>query len=188
MRWLPLLVLLAGCDSDVRKGGDDAGAGDGDGAVDIDAGPLTNDCTSYCGGIMAACEGANAQFASATDCTKTCMQYGLGPLGDTNASTLGCRVYHAELARTDPAMHCQHAGPSGGSICGGKCDAACDLIPALCPGEWTGMNCNCGNIPASSTPYSVTSNTGNTLDCRINQAIVGNCGAAAKNQQDAPCQ
>ena len=48
--------------------------------------------------------------------------------GDTTGNTIGCRLYHAGAAAADPVLHCPHAGPTGGNVCGSWCDNYCQLM------------------------------------------------------------
>ena len=165
MRWLLALVLVAGCESDVRKPmTGDAASSDVDAATDgnsidagIDATPLTLDCASYCTAIMAACTGANAQYGSMANCTATCNTIAnAGAVTNTMGNTLGCRIYHTELARSTPATHCSHAGPSGGGACGTTCQAVCDQIEELCTNlpannDWNNCASQCASLTASNS-------------------------------------
>lgn len=77
-------------------------------------------CERYCTAITAACSGANLQFADAADCNAWCSTANIpaGTVGAVDGNTLECRIYHAGVAMGMPAMHCPHAGPSGGDVCG----------------------------------------------------------------------
>lgn len=127
-----LLLLLGLCS--LAFGVVGCGDGDGDGdtgpgtdtpATDtpgVDApGGITNDCAGYCTQTMANCMGPNAQYDDAADCMAFCNAAGwpAGTPGETGGNTLACRIYHGgDPASGDPAMHCPHAGPTGGGVCG----------------------------------------------------------------------
>jgi Domain of unknown function (DUF4331) len=85
------------------------------------SGGLTTPCSSYCDTMVAACKGSNAQYADKADCVSYCESAKWDP-GVANAETgnsLACRVYHAGVAAMmQPDVHCPHAGPSGGEVCG----------------------------------------------------------------------
>ena len=104
-------------------------------AVEAGADPT---CSYYCGTIQAACTGDNAQYDSAEACEAYCATYGALPLGssdDTAGNTVGCRTYHAGVAlNVDPDLHCAHAGPTGGDVCGSWCDNYCHLSQTNCTG------------------------------------------------------
>jgi hypothetical protein len=97
----------------------------------------TLDCTSYCTAIMAACTGADQQYVgtSTTDtaaCMNACKNIPVGTASDTSGNTLGCRVYHTMLAKTQPVPHCWHAGPFGYGACGDECEGFCTLATTWC--------------------------------------------------------
>jgi len=95
------------------------------------------DCTAYCTTIMANCNATNnqKQWADMATCTATCAKLPLGASdGEVSGNTVGCRQYHAGASAADPATHCIHAGPSGGDVCGSKCDAYCSIVQGSCTG------------------------------------------------------
>lgn len=94
-------------------------------------------CGAYCQAITAACTGANAQFdapSGAAECSAACLSAYGWPLVDPNgaADDLACRTTHANLAAAGPAVHCRHAGPTGGGVCGSTCAVYCDLQVRNC--------------------------------------------------------
>lgn len=196
MRWVMLGLVVCACGEDERLR-TDAAVVDADADVDAapDASPLALDCPTYCDTVTAACTGSNAQYESAANCTATCMRItNVGALTDTTGNTLGCRIYHADLARTDPAAHCAHAGPSGGGACGTTCEAACDVIADLCPSlpanQWRNncaTSCASTGVPFTGTYATPAVMTGDTVECRLYYATAGNCDAASRTQS-ASCQ
>lgn len=102
----------------------------------------TPDCQTYCTAIMANCtstmdadSGAtvgNQQYTNMNNCMNSCKAIPVGASGDTSGNTLGCRITHAELAKTDPMTHCPHAGPGGDGVCGGNCDGFCQIAMMYC--------------------------------------------------------
>ena len=90
------------------------------------------DCTSYCTTITGACTAANLQYSDMATCVASCAHFPVGTLADMGGDTLGCRLYHANAAKTDPGTHCVHAGPGGGGVCGMPCMGFCDLVVAEC--------------------------------------------------------
>ena len=167
-----LLALLIGCGSDKAGGGDDTPP-PADSPVTPDApAALTLDCASYCTGIMSRCTGAVQQYESMESCVNVCGHFAAGTLGEMTGNTLGCRVYHTEAALTDdPMVHCEHAGPGGGTQCGATiCEAFCTVAPTVCPTQWGGNGGqSCANkCPGVSSvpPYSINS-TGDTIECRL---------------------
>ncbi|MFT7623185.1 MAG: hypothetical protein ACI9WU_002363, partial [Myxococcota bacterium] len=95
-------------------------------------------CAAYCAGVQTACTGDSAQYASEADCLSYCSdwsQLDMGTVDDTDGNTVGCRMYHASVASEsdeNAAIHCVHAGPSGGNVCGTWCDNYCDLSATNC--------------------------------------------------------
>jgi hypothetical protein len=161
-----LMLLLVGCGSDKAPGnGNPDAPGGGDGG--IDAPGLTLDCASYCTGIMARCTGAVQQYESMESCVNVCGKFAAGTLGEMTGNTLGCRVYHTEAAAEDAAVHCEHAGPGGGTQCGASiCDGFCAVAPTVCPQQWQNMcDSRCAAL-TSVPPYSINS-TGDTIECRL---------------------
>lgn len=190
MRFAYLCVLLIACGDD-KAARPDASHLNGD--ARSDAAPLTLDCTSYCTAITQRCTGQNQQYASSANCLDSCADLMAGALTDTMGNTLGCRVYHVELALSDPGTHCVHAGPSGGATCGTTCQGFCAIATAECPTQWSANTCaNQCSMVATSPPYS-SSATGNTIECRLLHATQAatdpttECPNTVKNQNPV-CQ
>lgn len=172
-------------------GGADTGADTGRDTgtdADADAAKPTLDCASYCGEVLASCTGANQQYgATATDdgmasCMGFCATFAKkGTLADTSGDTLGCHIYHGGAAKTAPATHCSHAGPTGGDksvdggagACGEPCEAFCDGALALCPAVYaTKAACMtaCAQLkpdPATYLSTDTTLQSANTIGCRV---------------------
>lgn len=165
MRRLLLCMGLVACGSDVRKMPGDAQPPQDDGA-----GSAAPDCNTYCNAIDAACTGAVQQYDSVQNCLDSCPHFIVGVPGATTFNTLACRMSHTEEAKTDPAAHCVHAGPSGGGMCGASiCDGFCAIAIVECPTQWPIIGCatQCAGV-RSTPPYSTTS-AGNTIECRLHQ-------------------
>lgn len=139
----------------------------------VDSPAATLDCTTYCTRTMTNCTGsANAQYSSMDTCMASCSHFPVGTLADTGGNTLGCRIYHAGNAATDPNTHCIHAGPSGGTVCGNPSDGFCSLVVAECPTQYPSATA-CATLAAgyAATPlYSAAVESGNNLSCRIYHA------------------
>jgi hypothetical protein len=91
-----------------------------DAAAPSDAGDARSAaCAAYCTAVMGACTAANAQYPSEAMCLTACstMTWELGTAGATSGNSIACRTYHAGAARTNAAVHCPHAGPTGGGVC-----------------------------------------------------------------------
>jgi hypothetical protein len=99
-------------------------------------------CQAYCASIMANCTSTtdpdsglpvgNQQYTTMMNCLNACKAIPVGSSSDTSSNTLGCRTYHAGLAKTDPVTHCPHAGPGGAGVCGGNCDGFCQVAMMYC--------------------------------------------------------
>jgi hypothetical protein len=92
-----------------------------------------------------------------------------------------CRIYHGSApAAADAGLHCQHAGATGGGVCGDECDAYCDQALAQCDLYENRAQCDaaCGEL---ANPGEFDDVTGNTVSCRVSAAVAGQCGAAASN-------
>jgi hypothetical protein len=76
-----------------------------------------------------------ADFPSLNSCMNACAKYPVGMTSDTSGDTLGCRLYHANLAAGSEAnamTHCPHASMSGGGMCGDRCANFCALATSIC--------------------------------------------------------
>jgi len=101
--------------------GDDGDAGTDTNVTDTGTVVITQNCAGYCTQTMANCADANAQYDDEADCLAFCNAAGwpAGTPGEAGGNTLACRIYHGgDPASGDPVMHCPHAGPSGGGVCG----------------------------------------------------------------------
>src|SRR5262249_39907454 len=111
-----------------------------------------------------------------SSCISACGAYhwSTGMSGDASGNTLGCHLYHAGAAASDPALHCPHAGPLGGGMCGAsQCADFCAADLAGCTGgnaAYTDMaacmTACTGLSDATANIASPTAMGGNTLSCR----------------------
>lgn len=185
MRSLIIIALLAlavaGCGDDTSMSS----------SVDMSVGDMASanapTCAAYCAKIAMTCTnggdgGSNDQYAAApascmTYCTTTA-GWMAGTSGMTSGNTIGCRLYHAGAAASGPALHCPHAGPTGGNVCGSWCDNYCQLMAKNCTGAnavYDAATCmtKCATIPTNGLPNATS---GDTVQCRIYHL-----GAAAAN-------
>jgi len=142
-------------------------------------------CTAYCATITANCTTTNSQYADAASCLQECTtNYGwaLGMMGDTSGNSVGCRAYHAGAAMSNAMVHCPHAGPTGGNVCGSWCENYCYLALRNCTGGnsiypdiGTCMT-TCGQIPTGGKPNDTS---GNTVQCRIYHLGLAGMNAAS---------
>jgi hypothetical protein len=148
-------------------------AGDG-----IDVAPSLS-CDYYCALVMHNCTDENLEWLDMQRCQTGCPIFEPGSTFATNTmdDTLGCRIWHAQAAATDPDYHCRHAGPVGGGICGNDCEAFCNLDTSYCtapyPQAYSNMStceaaCNDGAFPyLTGDAGDLAFASGDTLNCRI---------------------
>jgi hypothetical protein len=74
----------------------------------------------------------NQQYTDMNNCLNSCKAMPVGTSADSSGNTLGCRLTHANLAKSDPATHCPHAGPGGAGTCGTNCDGFCQIAMMYC--------------------------------------------------------
>lgn len=158
---LPLVALFS-CSPVTAPGTPDADVGE----------PVT--CAAYCARVTSVCTGTAEQYASETACNNYCETFAQIPLGleaDTAVNTVGCRMYHVDVAETiDRDSHCTHAGATGGNECGTWCDNYCHLAMTNCTGNeaiFADINecmTECAGIPANGSPGD---DFGDTIQCRI---------------------
>jgi hypothetical protein len=129
-------------------------------------------CDAYCKSITDNCTGEHSQYGAPEFCQGSCAAFPLGEASDMSGNTLGCRTYHAGAAAMDPAVHCGHAGPGGGSACGENCEGFCSIAQTACPEVWADAGAcmaACANFDPAE-PYDATDVKGNSLACRLYHA------------------
>jgi hypothetical protein len=158
-----------------------------------DAPPMLS-CADYCDALGVTCVGPNVQFYSTVICAAQCALFAKGTFGDMG-NTLGCRQYHGgDPATADPNTHCRHAGPSGGGLCGTRCDAFCQLTFGVCvPANKNAMNpfssivdcmTQCASWAVDTAGPELDTTNKNTLNCRFYElelAWSDPAGGSAKN-------
>ena len=161
-----------------------------------DSGPTAPSCEAYCDAVMTACPAGDVteQYQSLGECFDLCdyaAKWPAGKLGDTTGNTIGCRLYHAGAALTKPALHCVHAGPTGGGVCGSLCEVYCDLAGKSCAGLYAddaACKAACAKLPADGLP---TATTGDSLQCRLSHLALAAFDAEGEcpngGQQSALC-
>ena len=164
------------------------GGADGGGVCVDPVGP-TPTCADYCAAVTLACTGDDAQYASEQACLDYCDGWASLPAGttaDTSGNTLGCRIYHAEVASQsagNAATHCPHAGPTGGDVCGSWCDNYCHLAMTNCTAgnELFASEAACQTACAGYSAGGATGDAdGDTVQCRIYHL-----GVAGSNPPDS---
>ena len=168
---------IAVCDdNDAKTSGDVC-------ALGVCAGKLASDptptCAAYCQAVNLACgtTGTNAQYATVGECTSWCEDLAMfapGTAADKAGNTIGCRTYHATVAKVDPvaaAAHCPHAGKTGGNICGTWCENYCAVALMNCNAALSYKNMGdcmstCNKAPVNST---VADTSGYSVQCMIVQ-------------------
>jgi hypothetical protein len=168
----------------------------------VDADGTAPDCKKFCKLEMTVCTDANTVYASEAECEAVCGALTPGSTNDHTQNTAGCRFYHSYNAVAQPDIHCSHTGPGGDGHCGpddptagkGNCISYCQIMGVACAGQFDATQCiaNCNTLAGSTMDslYTLaTSNTGNTVQCRLNHAASAlldptQCSAALGN---APC-
>jgi plastocyanin/tartrate dehydratase beta subunit/fumarate hydratase class I family protein len=141
-------------------------------------------CADYCKVISANCTGDNAQYGDEAKCVKFCTDSKLaaGTAADKAGNTIGCRTYHAGAAKDDANLHCPHAGPTGGDVCGKHCDNFCELMGKACTGANAqykdDAECKAACAKAPTTGKS-TDTGGDSLQCLTYH--IGVASASADN-------
>jgi hypothetical protein len=82
--------------------------------------PSSASCRTYCSDITTNCQAALSQYKDEADCLAYCngANWPAGNAADQSGNSIACRLYHSDAAKGDPAIHCAHAGPAGGDVCG----------------------------------------------------------------------
>jgi hypothetical protein len=133
-----LAIAAAGCNGvlDIEQASVDPTFGtDGGNGVDsgINFDPTDISCDHYCTLIQSACTGDLQEYLTKDVCMHMCPVFDLGNPGEQSNNSLSCRQYHANAARSAPQIHCHHAGPLGGQVCGtDPCAAFCLLDQGVC--------------------------------------------------------
>jgi hypothetical protein len=152
-------------------------------------------CDAYCAEVMTNCTGANAQFTDMATCMGTCAGYPAGALTDTSGNTLGCRLYHGGApSQATPAMHCPHAGITGGDkdptdtnagACGEACDSFCSVALKVCTGansqyaDMAACMAECKTFKADAADFNTSDTSTNDYGCRAYHLTAAAKDAAA---------
>jgi hypothetical protein len=108
------------------------------------------------------------------NCLNSCMAFPAGSSTDMSGNTLGCRINHANLAKSDPATHCPHAGPGGAGVCGANCDGFCQIAMMYCTAAnkaavySSAMDCQmqCAAFP-DTVPFNIGVQDGSSVACLL---------------------
>jgi hypothetical protein len=143
--------------------------------------PERLDCVEYCDEIMAACTGVEQQYDSLDHCLGFCTALDLGNTGDSGVNTVTCRREQlGSLVLAESDLHCPIAGPTGENpalgaddICGGVCEAYCDVLQVTCPTEFdqtfsdkATCEFDC-DLLVDLGIYDHTIQSGDSVQCRI---------------------
>ncbi|MCB9531030.1 MAG: hypothetical protein H6698_01270 [Myxococcales bacterium] len=179
----PLLGALvsasAGCalTFDTSLPASDAAPGDAAGAdaAGADAESLPS-CDAYCRAFNDACgsDPTNA-FLSLRECATFCnddAQWDPGSFEDRDGNTIGCRIYHANAASEgNAALHCGHAGVTGGDVCGSWCVNYCSLVETICgdsiPPLYDDFEDCLDRCDHFDDDGAIGDTTGDTVQCRL---------------------
>jgi hypothetical protein len=115
-----------------------------------------------------------------------CQAFPVGLDTDVGGNTLGCRAYHAGAAPTNTSLHCPHAGPSGGGVCGSICEAYCNLTKFGCNGTNTLYPSHDSCMAVCAKMYqngSIGDLSGNTVQCRVSHAAQAAASYASANSR-----
>jgi hypothetical protein len=133
-------------------------------------------CDEYCAFASSNCQGEDAIYASTLECFETCRTFNFnGQEDDTDGDTAQCRLYHIEVANTDPRLHCPHASPGGGGVCvpreSSACDTYCGQVAEACDvAEATRQYSSLGDCANGCLNFRENGNvgdgSGNTIQCR----------------------
>jgi hypothetical protein len=131
-------------------------------------------CNTYCTNVTMACQGGLKQYDTKEDCIVFCKgntaAMPVGSENDTAVNSRSCRNYHALVALEEPAVHCAHAGPLGGGVCGPYCGTYCDFASANCFGvnqiydDYVDCTQTCQGFEKSGSIFDLS---GDTLQCRF---------------------
>jgi len=161
--------------------------------------PQLTACEVYCNAVAASCTAAtdNPYSGLTGTCLDVCNTRAAWPAtGAANSNSLSCRTTHAQLAASPgpPAVHCPHAGPTGGGVCGNSAIAGysspaqssyCDNYCYLALRNCTGANVLYADAAACQTACNgltvgtvANATTGNSVQCRINHLLAASATPA----------
>lgn len=166
-----VLALGAGCD------GEPPATPDGGPDDETDSGMTTDTpCQRYCERVLTTCTADNRQYGDEAECVNVCETAGWAEgdpvtnTGPAEGNTINCRTYHAGAAADDPALHCPHAGDTGGAVCGSLCEAYCSLAIGGCTGDdeiyANGEDCMAA-CEAFDDSGTIGATSGDTVQCRL---------------------
>jgi hypothetical protein len=135
--------------------------------------------------MAATCTAADTQYVGLDGTCQSYCENARWPIVASDEDSLSCRNTHVQLAAAstnsaDRTMHCGHAGPTGGNICGSWCENYCNLVLQNCTGangaglgftDHASCVAACGALDAGG---AINAPSGDTVQCRIYHA-----GAAA---------
>jgi len=173
-----LALAMCGCNSSNDSTNNrDAAAPSPDGSASLDAGvdgSTVVSCAAYCDQVTADCSSNDPQYGSGETCQTECATFAEGTLGDSG-NTVGCRQSRAARAAADPSQ-CPAAGPTGGGVCGTRCDAFCKSVFAVCVkanrdavNPYASMNdclTACGKMKFDPAAPEFDATNHDTLNCR----------------------
>ena len=125
-----------------------------------------SECENYCHISMQTCGGL---YPNEEICMNECAAFPADGAADaTDGDSVQCRTYHASFpAIANGELHCTHAHPDGGSVCGSICEVYCGRVMTNCPGTYNNeeecMN-TCAAMPADGDQYATE---GDSVQCRI---------------------
>lgn len=175
LRSLPSMIAVllalasAACAADGSDTDAEATAGSTTSTAPTSGGEIDLTCASYCTAITAHCTAGNAQYTGMTTCMGSCQALAVGAAADIAGNTLGCRLYHANVAKDAPDVHCPHAGPGGADVCGSNCDGFCTIAADACPGTFAddaACQTACAGYDKGEA-YDAADMAGDSFACRL---------------------
>jgi hypothetical protein len=194
VKFLNQAFKLGDAQPDLQKACSRGGPGGGDTCT---MAPEAPDCEGYCAIYRSACKGDSSNpFVSAglsndsagtqSECIAKCQ--GIPPMpssgytseaGKGSGDTLGCRLYYATAAVSDPTANCDFAGIRPSSACRDEspdpsCDNFCLALNTACKGDLSVYEPGdqCQKVCAATAPGTKDSiETEDTIACRTAHAF-----------------
>ena len=139
-------------------------------------------CENYCHISMQTCNGL---YVDEEACMAECAAFPAdADANATDGDSVQCRTYHASFpAVANGELHCAHAHPNGGSVCGSQCDVYCGRIMENCPGTYADAEECMNTCAVFPTDGDQGATDGDSVQCRIYH---GNLPAAANAELHCP--
>jgi hypothetical protein len=149
----------------------------------IDNDETDPDCAEFCTLSESVCRDDLQVYEGRQQCLDVCNNLPKGKNSDTNANSVGCRIYHTYNSIASPEGHCSHTSPGGDGHCPsdgdeatGSCVSYCWLLAKACETEFDAeyasqeeCYADCNEVPKAreGSGYTIHAPNGNTLACRL---------------------